>query len=65
MEAYQIEPGPTGFRVVERLPSGREGHAFCGFPTEQAARKWVETYLGSEEFHDDGSEVFTVALTVY
>src|SRR4051812_6565940 len=44
-DKYRIEPGHGGFRAIELLPNGRDGSAFCGFPSENAARRWIENCL--------------------
>jgi hypothetical protein len=45
MISYRVEADNTGFRVVELLPGGEDGHALCGFLTPEGATEWMESYL--------------------
>jgi hypothetical protein len=44
MDNYQIVPAGTGFQVVEELPDGRTS-SIGGFPTENDARGWLDSFL--------------------
>jgi hypothetical protein len=44
MDNYRIAPTGNGFQVVEELPDGRKSFV-DGFPTEDDARGWLDSFL--------------------
>jgi hypothetical protein len=44
MDIYTIVPVGGGYQVVEELPDGRTS-SVDGFPTEDDARGWLDSFL--------------------
>jgi hypothetical protein len=44
MDNYHIAPTGNGFQVVETRPDGRNS-TVDGFPTEAAARGWLDSFM--------------------
>jgi hypothetical protein len=44
MDNYRVAPTGNGFQVVEELPDGRKSF-MDGFPTEDDARGWLNSFL--------------------